>query len=33
MNYDTVETDYDSLGSVSRVTVPYSGTSKLPTAL
>jgi RHS repeat-associated protein len=26
-NYDTVETDYDSLGRVSRVTVPYSGTS------
>jgi hypothetical protein len=26
-NYDTVETDYDVLGRVSRVTLPYSGTS------
>ncbi len=26
-NYDSVETDYDSLGRVSRVTVPYSGTA------
>ena len=26
-NYDSVETDYDSLGRVSRVTVPYSGIS------
>jgi len=26
-NYDTVETDYDSIGRVRRVTLPYSGTS------
>jgi len=26
-NYDSVETDYDSLGRVSRVTVPYGGIS------
>lgn len=26
-NYDTVETDYDGLGRVSRVTLPYNGTS------
>ena len=26
MSYDTVETDYDSLGRVSRATVPYGGT-------
>jgi len=26
-NFDTVETDYDSLGRPSRVTLPYSGTS------
>jgi RHS repeat-associated protein len=25
-NYDTVETDYDSVGRVARVTVPFSGT-------
>ena len=26
-NYDSVETDYDSIGRVSRVTLPYSGTA------
>ena len=26
-NYDSVETDYDSLGRVSRLTLPYNGTS------
>src|SRR5262249_12687374 len=26
-NYDTIETDFDALGRVSRVSLPYSGTA------